>query len=193
MNLPQFALKNKPVVIAVVAILVFNGINVFLTAPRSEDPEYIIRDAVIATEWPGATAEQVEKLVTDRIEVAMADIKQVRRLQSTSFAGRSVVQVTALDAVTDVDAVWDKVRAELKLIEPQLPEGCQRPAVNDKFGDTAAMVLAIYQDPGSAEVRRYTSRELEIFAKRLRDRILDMRPLLEKPDGKAGPNSVAPS
>ncbi len=94
MNLPQFALKNKPVVIAIVAILVFNGINVFLTAPRSEDPEYIIREAVIATQWPGATAEQVEKLVTDRIEVAMADIKQVRRLQSTSYAGRSVVQVT---------------------------------------------------------------------------------------------------
>ena len=79
MNLPQFALKNKPVVIAVVAIFVFNGINVFLTAPRSEDPEYIIREAVIATEWPGATAEQVEKLVTDRIEVAdrMANAKEV--------------------------------------------------------------------------------------------------------------------
>ena len=59
MNLPNFALKNKPVVIAVVALLVFNGINVFLTAPRSEDPEYIIRDAIIVTQWPGATARVV--------------------------------------------------------------------------------------------------------------------------------------
>ena len=42
MNLPEFALKHKPVVIAIVGILVFNGINVFLTAPRSEDPEYIM-------------------------------------------------------------------------------------------------------------------------------------------------------
>ena len=100
----------------------------------------------------------------------MADIKQVRRLQSTSFVGRSVVQVTTLDAVTDVDAIWDKVRAELKLIESDLPDGCQRPLVNDKFGDTAAMVVALYQEPKSAEVRRYTSRELEIFSKRLRDR-----------------------
>ncbi len=193
MNLPQFALKHKPVVIAIVAILVFNGLNVFLTAPRSEDPEYVIREAVINTEWPGATAEQVEKLVTDRIEVAMADIKQVRRLQSTSYAGRSVVQVTTIDAVSDVDAVWDKVRAELKLIEGALPEGCRQPAVNDKFGDTAAMVLAMYQDPDSAEVRPYTSRELEIFAKRLRDRVLDLRPLIESSDGTLNPNSVAPS
>ena len=122
MNLPKFALTHKPVVIAVVAILVYAGVHTFLTAPRSEDPEYIIREAVINTEWPGATAEQVEKLVTDRIEVAMADIKQVRRLQSTSYAGRSVVQVTGLDAVSDVDAVWDKVRAELKLIRAELPE-----------------------------------------------------------------------
>lgn len=193
MNLPQFALRRKPVVIAIVAILVFNGVNVFLTAPRSEDPEYIIREAVITTEWPGATAKQVEELVTDRIEVAMADIKQLRRLQSTSYAGRSVVQVTGLDAVTDVDGVWDKVRAELKLIESELPEGCLSPAVNDKFGDTAAMVLAMYQDPESAKVRRYSSRELELFAKRLRDRILDLRPLLEQPDGTVVPNSIAPS
>ncbi len=95
--------------------------------------------------------------------------------------------------MTDVDAVWDKVRAELKLIESELPEGCQIPLVNDKFGDTAAMVLAMYQDPESAKVRPYTSRELEIFAKRLRDRVLDLRPLLEKPGGKLVPNSVAPS
>ena len=110
MNLPEFALRRKPVVIAIVALLVLNGVNTFLKAPRSEDPEYIIREAVVNTEWPGATAEQVEKLVTDRIEVAMADIKQVRRLQSTSFAGRSVVQVTGLDAVTDVDAVREYSR-----------------------------------------------------------------------------------
>ena len=116
MNLPQFALNNKAFVIAVVALLVFNGVNVFLTAPRSEDPEYIIREAVVVTQWPGATAEQVEQLVTDRVEVAMTNIKHVRRLQSTSYAGHSVVQVTCLDSVTDVDAVWNKVRAELKLI-----------------------------------------------------------------------------
>ena len=193
MNLPQFALNNKPVVIAIVVILVFNGLNVFLTAPRSEDPEYIIREAVVVTRWPGATAEQVEKLVTDPIEVAMADIKQVRRLQSTSYVGRSVVQVSAVDQVTDVDAVWDKVRAELKLIEGQMPEGCQPSLVNDKFGDTAAMVLAMYQDPESAKIRPYTSRELEIFAKRLRDRIIDLRPLIETPGGEKTPNTTAPS
>ncbi len=193
MNLPKFALKNKPVVMAVVALLVFNGFNVFLTAPRSEDPEYIIRDAVILTKWPGATAKQVEELVTDRVEVAMTNIKQIRRLQSTSYAGRSVVLVTTLDAVTDVEAVWDKVRAELKLIEPLLPEGCQTPMVNDKFGDTAALVLALYQEPESAQVRPYTSRELEIFAKRLRDRVIDLRPLITTPDGEAVPNTTAPS
>ena len=193
MNLPHFALKYKPVVIAVVALLVANGWNTFWKAPRRENPEFIIREAVIVTLWPGATAEQVEKLVTDRVEVAMGDIKQLRRTYSTSYAGRSVVLITTVGEVFDVNMVWDKVRAELKLIQPLLPKGCLPPMVNDKFGDTASLVLALYQDPESAKVRPYTPRELEIFAKRLRDRVIDLRPLMKTADGKEVPNTMAPS
>ena len=193
MNLPRFALNKSPIVLAITLIFVVWGIHVFLTAPRREDPEFIIRDAVINTSWPGATAEKVEQLVTDKIEKTAANIKWIKRTKSTSYVGRSVVEVKALDEITDVDKVWTKVRAELKLLEPQLPEGCRSPELNDNFGDTAALVLAIYQDPESAEKRKYTSRELEIYAKRLRDRLMDLRPQLKEPDGRMIPDSTEPA
>jgi len=192
-NLPRFALDKSPIVLAFTLIFVVWGIHVFMTAPRREDPEFIIRDAVINTAWPGATAEKVEQLVTDRIEKTVANIKWVKRTKSTSYVGRSVVEVRTLDEITDVDKVWTKVRAELKLLEPQLPEGVQRSELNDNFGDTAALVLAIFQDPESAEKRRYMSRELEIFAKRLRDRLMDLRPQLKAPDGRKIPDSTEPA
>jgi len=64
-NLPAFALKNKTIVMVVAILLMLLGVNVFLTAPRQEDPSFAIRDAWIITVWPGATARQVEKLVAD--------------------------------------------------------------------------------------------------------------------------------
>ena len=193
MNLSSFALKKIPIVLAFVLFFVLWGINTFFTAPRREDPEYIIREAVITTRWPGATAEKVEQLVTDKVEKAAANIKTIRRVKSTSYVGRSVVQVTAIDAITDVAKVWTKVRAEMALLEPGLPEGCEIPEVDDNFGDTAALVLSMYQEPESAKKRKYTSRELEIFAKRLRDRIMDLRPEIEGPDGRMIPSSMEPA
>ena len=193
MNIPRFALNKSPIVLAVTLILVVWGVYVFLTAPRREDPEFIIRDAVINTAWPGATAEKVEKLVTDKIEKTAANVKWIKRTKSTSYVGRSVVEIRALDEITDVDKVWTKVRAELKLLEPQLPEGSRSPELDDNFGDTAALVLAIFQDPAAARKRKYTSRQLEIFAKRLRDRLMDLRPQLEGPDGRTVPDSTEPA
>ena len=93
MNLPKFALEHKPIVGAIALLLFAWGLTVFLDAPRREDPEFTIREAVITTDWPGATARQVEELVTDKIEIAAANIDMVRRVQSTSMVGRSVVQV----------------------------------------------------------------------------------------------------
>jgi multidrug efflux pump subunit AcrB len=189
-NLSGWALQKKPVVIAIVAILVAWGYQVFRTAPRREDPEFLIRDCVISTSWPGATAQQVEDLVTDKIETQLTEIPEIRRIQSSSEVGVSTVQISLIDEVTQIDPMWQKIKAEMKLVEPRLPPGCGKPVVNDKFGAAAAMVVVIYQDPAAAEKRAYTSRELEVFAKRLRDRLLDMRPL-SGPAGTLTPSYIA--
>ena len=61
MNLPKFALENKPIVLVGTIILVAYGAYTYATAPRKEDPSFNVRDAWIVTVWPGATAEQIER------------------------------------------------------------------------------------------------------------------------------------
>ena len=74
MNLPRFALTHKPIVIGLALILFIWGLQTFLTAPRREDPEFTIREGLVITDWPGATAHQVEELISDKIEKAAANI-----------------------------------------------------------------------------------------------------------------------
>jgi multidrug efflux pump subunit AcrB len=177
MNLPGFALKYKPIVLTATVLLVVYGMYVFATAPRKEDPSFVVRDAWIITAWPGATAEEVERFVTDPIETQLAGIKVMRKLDSTSYPNISVIQITTVDSVSDANAVWDKVRRELKLVEPTLPPGTMTPYLNDHASQASVMMLCMYQEPESAAARPYDPKHMEEFAKRLRDRILDLRPL----------------
>lgn len=193
MNFPKYALEHKPIVLGLALLLLLWGINTFLTAPRAENPSFIIRDALVITDWPGATAQQIENLITDKIEKVAADIKFTRRVQSWSYAGRSVVQVTATEDVTDIQKVWTKLRADLELIIAELPNGASPPIVDDNFGDTAALILALYQDPETAKTQPYSPKELEDFAKRLRDKLMDIRPTTVDEYGRKVPISDKPS
>ena len=193
MNLPRFALTHKPIVIGLAFVLFVWGLQTFLTAPRREDPEFTIREGLVITDWPGATAHQVEELITDKIEKTAANIKDVRRVQSWSFAGRSIVQVTGVDEVEDIRALWTKLRADLRLVEASLPEGAYPPVVDDNFGDTSALILALYQDPETALTNPYSPDQLADFAKRLRDNLMDLRPSKIDASGKKVPLTTEPS
>jgi len=173
-NLPTFALKHRAVFIAATVLAMIWGVMSFYTMPRREDPEFTIRACQVLTDWPGATAEDVELLVTDPLEQAVSDLDETRRITSKSLNGHSIIMVeleesTPADAV---DNVWDKVRAKVAGVDLPRNEGCGSPHVNAEFSDTSAMVLAVYQKPGrSAGARRRTPRELEIIADRLKDEI----------------------
>ena len=156
MNLPAFALKNKTIVVVVALLLMLLGVNVFLTAPRKEDPQFTIRDAWIVTIWPGATTRQVEKLVADPIEDAMSGVEAVRKIDTTSYVGYCVTQISIQDQYSDAGAVWDKVRRELTLIESDLPAGCMSPILDDHASQATVFMLCLYQDPHADSQKRYS-------------------------------------
>lgn len=180
MNLPEFAIRHKPVVLTFVMILIAWGVISFYTMPRREDPEYTVRTCAVVTPWPGAPAQKVEELVTDKLEKAFDTIEEVDVVRSTSTNGLSEIYVDAEDWVSPdiIDNVWDKVRAEVARTE--MPAPGITPIVNDNFGDTSILVLAVYQKPleGETEVsesNRYTRRQLELACEDIRDslRLLD--------------------
>ena len=91
MNLPKISLQYKPIFILGAILMTVYGGYVYMTAPRKEDPSFNVRDAWIITVWPGATAEEVERLVTDPIETQMAGIRFMRKMDSYSYPGVSVL------------------------------------------------------------------------------------------------------
>lgn len=174
MSLSALAVKYKPIVISVVLLLMVYGAMAFVTMPRREDPQFTIRVCVVSTRWPGAPASKVEELVTEKIEQQVNGIEEVKLLRSTSLQGQSTVFVEVNDQIppAEIPNVWDKVRARVE--QAQMPDPSVRPVVNDDFGDTAVLVLAIHQIPvhGRKEVReqdRYSYRQLEIFADEVQD------------------------
>lgn len=193
MNIPQYALNHRAVIYCLTAILVGWGAFVYQTAPRKEDPSFVVRDAGLITVWPGATAEQIEQLVTDPLEKAIEGVSAIRRTQSSSYPNLSVIQITLKDEVVDAKIWWDKVRSVVDLARPQLPVGSLPSLLNDTMTQATVMNLSIYQDPKSAG-RRYTPRELEDFSKQLRDDIMDLRDLLPSERGRpAKPSPMAPA
>ncbi|MFG0319979.1 MAG: efflux RND transporter permease subunit, partial [Planctomycetota bacterium JB042] len=174
MSLAGFAVRYRVIVTAGVAILMLWGALSYVTMPRREDPEYIVRTCQVLTTWPGTPTEEVEELITAPIEEEVNQLDGIRWVRSETTVGRSAVFVE-LDRATvgeDVAQMWDKVRSRVDRV--QMPEPGIVPLVIDDFGDTNIMLLAVYQRPlpGEKEIRpedRYTSRELEIFADRLGD------------------------
>lgn len=176
MNLSGWAIRYQPIVLTIVVLLMVWGVAAFVTMPRREDPEFTIRECLVTTTWPGVPAIKVEELLTDKLEEALESIEEVEKLKSTTITGQSTINVTVEDKIPPdaIQNVWDKVRARVEQVD--MPDPSIRPVVNDEFGDTTILLLAIYQTPshGREQVReqdRYTPRQLEIFADRVRDAV----------------------
>jgi multidrug efflux pump subunit AcrB len=168
MNLPYFALTHRSIILAFVAVFLVVGTFNFGTMPRREDPEMTIRDALIITPWPGAPATRIEELITDPIEDVIVEIPEIETVKSKSMVGLSVVQISAGDAITETDQVWDDVRAKVDSIRSELPLGSAPPFVNSDFGDVYEIVFALYQTPlDYAAEYSYSPRELEVLAERI--------------------------
>ncbi|TDJ16643.1 MAG: efflux RND transporter permease subunit [Gammaproteobacteria bacterium] len=163
MNLAKFAIENRALTYFVAALLVTAGAASFTTLGQLEDPEFTIKTAVIVTTYPGASPEQVELEVTDRIELALQELAEVKYLHSVSRAGLSTITVEIKPEFwADVlPQIWDEMRRKIRDIEGALPPGAGRPVISDDFGDVFGFQLAVVGDG-------YTYDELETHAKNLK-------------------------
>ena len=124
-----------------------------------EDPEFTIKEALIITPYPGASAEEVAKEVTNPIEIACQQLGQLKRVESESSRGRSVVSAVIQDRFHKdaIPQVWDELRRKIDDVQPRLPPSVRgKSMVIDDFGDVYGIFLAITGDGFSQpELRRY--------------------------------------
>ena len=162
MSLAGWAIRNRAVTYFTVVLLLFGGVASYQSLGRLEDPDFTIKTAVITTSYPGATAEQVEREITDRIELEIQEMQEIDFIESTSIDGLSRIKVEVRPSYTseEIPQIWDQLRRRVRDIESQLPPGAGRPAIVDDFGDVFGHLLAIQSDG-------FSYAELEIYAEAL--------------------------
>ena len=97
MNIADWSIRNKTTTLVVTALLLVGGIMAFQGLARLEDPEFTIKEALVITPYPGATAAQVEQEISDKIEIAVQQLGQLKEVESKSDRGLSTVTVRIKD------------------------------------------------------------------------------------------------
>ena len=145
MNIAEFSIKKSVITWTLTVVVLVLGYLSYQGLPRLEDPEFAIKDAVIATPYPGASPKEVEQEVTEKIEKAMQELGQLKRVESYSSRGMSVVKVKIKDKYDKaaLPAVWDEMRRKVLDVMPDLPPGSGPPVVNDDFGDVFGVYFAL--------------------------------------------------
>ena len=137
--------RNFRLLILAILIIIVWGTSSFFTLPRLEDPELTSRLAVITTFWPGADAERVETLITEKIEAELSEIEEIKDYDSTSRAGTSIIDIELLDSVEAInaDTIWLRIRERLNQVTPQLPAGTSKPRLEELEVKAYAMITAL--------------------------------------------------
>lgn len=158
---------DKPLYPWLLAILCFfGGIWGFLSVGKLEDPSFSIPSAIINTEYPGASAREVEEEVTERLERAIQELAQIDTITSMSTPGRSEVEV-AIDSSyrsSEFPQIWDELRRKINDTQRELPEGVHPSIVNDDFGEVYGLFYAVtatgYSARDISQLSRFLQREL---------------------------------
>ena len=166
-NLSEWALKHRTLVLYGIIITALLGLYGYNQLGQSEDPPFTFKVMVVQTLWPGATAQQVQREVTDRIERKLQETPDVDFLQSYSKPGESMIFFNIKDSApaSQVPGTWYQVRKKVGDIAGQLPQGVIGPSFNDEFGDVYTNIYALEGDG-------YSDAELKDYADKLREELL---------------------
>ena len=165
MNITRLAITNNRTTFMLLLVIVFFGINAFKNMPKDYDPGFIIRTAQVITQFPGASPQRVEMLVTDKLERVIQELPELDFVKSESRTGISIISVNIKESYRDLRPIWDNLRRKIEAAQVELPAESQPSVVNDEFGDVFGIVIGLTAEG-------YDYRELKDIADQTRDAML---------------------
>ncbi|MCR9296994.1 MAG: efflux RND transporter permease subunit, partial [bacterium] len=156
--------SDRRLIVLTILLAVASGLSSLWILPRMEDPLLTQRAANITTLFPGADAERVEALVTEKIEDRLLDVPEIKRIRSQSRAGSSFVTVELRDDIYDTDPIWSTIRGKLEDSIADLPDGARRPIFDELEIAAYAWIGAVVWDrpePASPAILRRLARDLK--------------------------------
>ena len=166
-NLSRWALEHQPLTRFLLVALLLGGIFAYSKLGQDEDPPFTFRAMVVQAFWPGATAEQMSRQVTDKIEKALQEVPYAWKIRSYSKPGETLVtfQLADTSPAKETQQLWYTVRKKVGDIAPTLPQGVRGPYFNDDFGDVYGSIYALSADG-------FTYRQLNDYADSIRQQLL---------------------
>ena len=163
----KWGLDNRKLIYFLVACLLIGGVLAITNMGKLEDPEIVVKQALVVTTYPGASAHQVELEVTDLLEKSIRTMKNIEFVESRSMNDLSMITIglSTLVPNNDVDNQWSILRRKVNDIQAQLPEGASIPIVKDDFGDVMGMFYAMTSDG-------YSDREMGDYAQLIKRELL---------------------
>ena len=164
MNSPKYSLENQKIIYFFLAVMLIGGIYSFFKLPKKEDSPFVIKQAVLVTQYPGATPQEVEKLVTEPIEREIQAMSDVFQIKSESYFGMSKISIELQPTLSPdyMPVKWDELRRKVANIQPRLPSGASSISVSDDFGDVFGIYYALTADEG------YTYDDLRNWAQKIK-------------------------
>ncbi|TAV45041.1 efflux RND transporter permease subunit (plasmid) [Rhizobium leguminosarum] len=147
-NLSDWALEHRSLVWYFMIVFILAGVFSYVKLGREEDPNFTIKTMVITAQWPGASAEEVTRQVTDRIEKKLQELESLDYTKSETVAGQTTVFVELLPTTKakDVAPTWLRIRNMIGDIKGDFPTGVVGPFFNDRFGDVFGNIYAFTSD-----------------------------------------------
>lgn len=169
LDFSRWGLRNSKLVSFFVAILVVGGIVNYDLMPKLEDPAIKVKQAMVITTYPGASAHEVELEVTDKLEKAIREMSGIDNVQSQSMNDLSLITVELETTVKDEDVEqrWDILRRKVSNAASSLPSTASTPIVRDDFGDVYGMFYALTADGLS-------DREMSDYAELIKRNVADI-------------------
>ena len=164
----DYFLRHRAASYLMTVVLLAGGALSFLGMGQLEFPEFTIRNALITTQYPGATPEEVEQEVTSTLEESIQAMSSIKRVSSVSSDGLSQITVELESTVQneELEQLWDSLRRKVQDAQTALPPGASQSRVNDDFGDVFGFMVNLtgdgYSMPDLADHADFLKRELAL-------------------------------
>lgn len=165
MNITRMAITNNRTTFMLLIVMLFFGVNAYKNMPKDYDPGFIIRTAQVITQFPGASPERVEMLITDKLERVIQELPELDFVKSESRTGISIISVNIKENYRNLRPIWDNLRRKIQAAQVQLPPESFPSVVNDEFGDVFGIVIGLTAEG-------YNYRDMKTIADQVKDAML---------------------
>lgn len=165
-NLSAMAVKHRSITVFLIFLISLAGVVSFVKLGRAEDPAFTIKVMTIVTAWPGATAEEMQDQVAEKIEKRLQELRWYDRSETYTRPGLAFTTLTLLDSTPPAEVQEEFYQARKKVGDESinLPAGVIGPMINDEYAD---VTFALFALKAKGEPQRVLVRSAESLRQRL--------------------------